>query len=111
MKPIREDGCPIAFTEASVRRIEKHPGGYPCFIRFIRHEAFDVFVSRITPGANNPGVPTEEITARPDSDFFAGRWSSVTDPQRDLPHVASRLDDPESEFGVQEIVELPGNRR
>ena len=106
VKPIQEDDCPITFTEESIRQIERHSGGYPYFIQFICHEAFDVFVSQITTGSNNPSVPIEEITAKLDSDFFAGRWSRVTDRQRDLLHVASRLDDPESEFSVQEIVEL-----
>jgi len=106
VKPIQEDGCPITFTEESIRQIEKHSGGYPYFIQFICHEAFDVFVSQITTGSNDPSVPIEEITAKLDSDFFAGRWSRVTDRQRDLLYVVSRLDDPEFEFTVQEIVEL-----
>ena len=106
VKPIQEDGCPISFTEESIRRIEKHSGGYPYFIQFICHEAFDVFTSQLTTGLANPSVPIEEITAKLDSDFFAGRWSRVTDRQRDLLHVVSRLGDPESEFSVQEIVEL-----
>ena len=105
VKPIQEDGCPITFTEESIRQIEKHSGGYPYFIQFICHEAFDVFVSQITTGSSNPSVPIQEITAKLDSDFFAGRWSRVTDRQRDLLYVVSRLD-PESEFSVQEIVEL-----
>lgn len=106
VKPIQEDGCPITFTGESIRQIEKHSGGYPYFIQFICHEAFDVFVSQITTGSDNPSVPIEAITAKLDSDFFAGRWSKVTDRQRDLLYVVSRLDDPESEFSVQEIVEL-----
>ena len=106
VRPIQEDDCPISFTEESIRQIERHSGGYPYFIQFICHEAFDVFVSQITTGSSHPGVPINEITARLDSDFFAGRWSRVTDRQRDLLYVVSRLDDPESEFSVQEIVEL-----
>ena len=106
VKPIQEHGCPITFTEESIRQIERHSSGYPYFIQFICREAFDVFVSQIT-GSNNPSVPIQEITAKLDSDFFAGRWSRVTDRQRDLLYVVSRLDDPESEeFSVQEIVEL-----
>ena len=105
VKPIQEDGCPITFTEESIRQIESHSAGYPYFIQFICHEAFDVFVSQVTTGWTNPSVPIREITAKLDSDFFAGRWSRVTDRQRDLLYVVSRLD-PESEFSVQEIVEL-----
>ena len=106
VKPIQEDGCPITFTEESIRQIESHSAGYPYFIQFICHEAFDVFVSQVTTGLTNPSVPIREITTKLDSDFFAGRWSRVTDRQRDLLYVVSMLDDPESEFSVQEIVEL-----
>ena len=106
VKPIQGDGCPITFTEESIRQIESHSAGYPYFIQFICHEAFDVFVSQVTTGLTNPSVPIREITTKLDSDFFAGRWSRVTDRQRDLLHVVSMLDDPESEFSVQEIVEL-----
>ena len=106
VKPIQEDDCPISFTDESIRQIERHSSGYPYFIQFICHEAFDVFVSQITTGADNPSVPIDAITAKLDSGFFAGRWSRVTDRQRDLLYVVSRLDDPESEFSVQEIVEL-----
>ncbi len=106
VKPIQEDGCPITFTEESIRQIERHSSGYPYFIQFICHEAFDVFVSQITTGSTNPSVPIDAITARLDSDFFVDRWSRVTDRQRDLLNVVSRLDDPGSEFSVKEIVEL-----
>ena len=105
-KPIQEDDCPITFTEESIRLIEKHSGGYPYFIQFICHEAFDVFLAQAAAGPGNPSVPITEITAKLDSDFFAGRWSRVTDRQRDLLYVVAMLDDPESEFSVQEIVEL-----
>lgn len=106
VKPIQEDGCPISFTEESIRQIEKHSGGYPYFIQFICHEAFDVFLAQMRTRLSNPSVPIAEITAKLDSDFFAGRWSRVTDRQRDLLYVVAMLDDPESEFSVQEIVEL-----
>ena len=106
VRPIQEDGCPITFTEESIRLVEKRSGGYPYFIQFICHEAFDVFVSQITTGSDNAGVPIEAITAKLDSDFFAGQWARATDRQRDLLHVASRLEGTESEFSVQEIVAL-----
>jgi DNA-binding IclR family transcriptional regulator len=40
-----------------------------------------------------------------DSDFFAGRWARATDRQRELLEVVARLEDPDGEFTVQEIVE------
>ena len=106
VRSIQEDDCPITFTEESIHRIGERSGGYPYFIQFICHETFDAFMSQIGTGSNNPSVPIDEITAKLDSDFFAGRWSRVTDRQRDLLYVVSRLDDPESEFSVQEIVAL-----
>ena len=106
VRPIQDDGCPITFTEESIRQIENHSAGYPYFVQFICREAFDVFASQVATGSDNPSVPIREITSKLDSDFFAGRWSRVTDRQRDLLYVASRLGDPESEFSVQEIVEL-----
>ena len=99
-------GRTITFTDQSILQIEQHSGGYPYFIQFICREAFDVFVSQVTTGAKDPSVPIEAITAKLDSDFFAGRWSRVTDRQRDLLHVVSRPDYAHAEFSVQEIVAL-----
>ena len=53
----------------------------------------------------DPRIPIDGITAKLDSEFFAGRWSRVTDRQRDLLFVVSMLDSPEREFTVQEIVQ------
>ena len=64
VKPIQEDDCPITFTEESIRLIEKHSGGYPYFIQFICHEAFDVFLAQAAAGPGNPSVPITEITAK-----------------------------------------------
>ena len=110
VKPIEDEGCPITFTESSIRQIERHSGGYPYFIQFICREAFDAFAARVGRNPDNPSVPIDAITAKLDSHFFAGRWSRVTERQRDLLRVASRLHDSdgasaESEFSVQEIVE------
>ena len=59
VRPIQEDDCPISFTEESIRQIERHSGGYPYFIQFICHEAFDVFVSQITTGSSRPRRPDQ----------------------------------------------------
>lgn len=105
VRPIEQDGCPITFTEESIRLIEKHSAGYPYFIQFICREVFDVFVAQDQAGIETLSVPMDEITGKLDSDFFAGRWSRVTDRQRDLLYVVSMLDHPDEEFTVQEIVE------
>jgi len=50
-------------------------------------------------------VPIIEIHRQLDSDFFAGRWSRITDRQRELLIVIAHLESAEDEFTVQEIVE------
>ena len=41
-----------------------------------------------------------------DADFFAGRWGRATDRQREFLTVIARLENCDSEFTVQEIVEM-----
>jgi hypothetical protein len=79
-------------------------GGYPYFIQFICREVYDVW-SLEAPGGRAAGVPAVEIQRKLDSDFFAGRWSRVTDRQRELLTVVAQLESAELEFTVQEIVE------
>ncbi|MDE0393406.1 MAG: AAA family ATPase [Gammaproteobacteria bacterium] len=105
VRPVQKEGCPITFTDKSIRQIERHSAGYPYFIQFICREAFDALASSARAGVRDPRIPIDEITAKLDSDFFAGRWSRVTDRQRDLLFVVSMLDSPEREFTVQEIVQ------
>ena len=105
VRPVQKEGCPIAFTDESIRQIEQHSAGYPYFIQFNCREAFDALAPSARAGVRDPRIPIDGITATPDSDFFAGRWSRVTDRQRDLLFVVSMLDSPEREFTVQEIVQ------
>jgi transcriptional regulator of acetoin/glycerol metabolism len=44
-----------------------------------------------------------------DADFFAGRWSRVTDRQRQLMAIIALLPNPDDEFTVQDIVESEAN--
>jgi len=105
VKPIQDELCPISLTERSIDQIARHSGGYPYFIQFICREMFDAFIGQVGEGTTEPSVPITEITRKLDSDFFAGRWSRVTDRQRDLLLTIAVLDQPEKEFTVQEIVE------
>lgn len=101
-KPL--DRYPIKLTESSIEHIVKESGGYPYFIQFFCREIYDHFlVARRTDRAYR--VPVEAITRKLDSDFFAARWSRITDRQRELLHVIARLPSAEDEFTVQEIVE------
>lgn len=104
LKPIAVAGCPIRFTPASVETICRESGGYPYFIQFICREVFDVFLQQ--HAANEPpAVPIDAIQRKLDDDFFAGRWGSLTDRQRELLWVVANLERPDEEFTILELVE------
>jgi hypothetical protein len=104
-KPIEDEHCPVKFGDESVDIISTISGGYPYFIQFICREVYDVFIQQIGSGTE-PGVPVDEIIRKLDTDFFSGRWARATDRQRELLGVVARLESADSEFTVQEIVEL-----
>ncbi|MDR3027248.1 MAG: ATP-binding protein [Acinetobacter sp.] len=96
---------PLKLTSSSVDVIIDISGGYPYFIQFICREVYDLFINQFNQGQQVTGVPQEEILLKLDSDFFAGRWARATDRQRDLMLVIAHLENCESEFSVQEILE------
>jgi len=101
--PIREHAPDMHFTPESVDLIVKRSGGYPYFIQFICKEVFDVFLVQHEAG-EDLCAPMTAIISKLDSDFFAARWSKVTDRQRVLLWVAAHLPTCDGEFTVQEIV-------
>jgi len=104
LKPIEDIMSPIKLDKNSVNIIIYNSGGYPYFIQFICREVYDAFLPYLSVG-ESPSIPIDEIIRKLDTDFFAGRWSGVTDRQRELLIVIAGLDNCESEFTVQEIVE------
>jgi hypothetical protein len=106
--PIELAECPIIFTERSVHAIWQESGGYPYFIQFICREVFDVFIQHMDGDADNapPEIPIGPIQRKLDTDFFAGRWSRVTDRQRELLWVIAHLKAADEEFTIQELVKL-----
>lgn len=104
LKPLQKIKSPINFNSKSVDMIIKETGGYPYFIQFICREAFDVLLQK-TQTDETILVPIEEITRKLDTDFFAGRWSRVTDRQRELLYIIAHLPKSHLEFTVQEIVD------
>lgn len=104
LKPIAVANCPVSFSDESVTTICEESGGYPYFIQFICREVFDVFIQQAADD-QPAGVPVEPIQRKLDTDFFAGRWSKVTDRQRQLLWVVANLDRPDDEFTIQELVE------
>lgn len=108
VKPTLDEACPIQFSDVSVEIIAGLSAGYPYFIQFICREVYDIWIQRLDCGADNLGIPIEELTRKLDSDFFAGRWAKATDRQRDLLGVIAQLDNSDAEFTVQEIVQASG---
>ena len=82
-------------------------GGYPYFIQFICREVYDAFLANLRASGEAGSIPSDAITRKLDSDFFAGRWARVTDRQRDLMLVIAGLESSDDEFTVQEVVEGP----
>ena len=109
LKPIQSARCPITFTNKSVEAIIDMSGGYPYFIQFICREVFDLFIQKVNTG-EKAEVPLEAIGRKLDSDFFAGRWTRATDRQRELLTVIAHLPNCDSEFTVQEVVEVSRER-
>lgn len=103
VKPVQDANCPIKFADETVSAIAKLSGGYPYFIQFICKEVYDVWIAKINSG-EVPSVPTSDIVRKLDTDFFQGRWSKVTDRQRELLQVIATLNTCDDEFTVQEIV-------
>jgi len=105
LKPIDDADCPLKLNRRSVKTIVTMSGGYPYFIQFICREVYDLFIQQLSAG-KEAHVPSEAITRKLDTDFFAGRWSRATDRQRDLLMAIVCLDNCDSEFTVQEVVEV-----
>jgi len=99
-RPIEKS--PFQFTSDGINRIIELSGGYPFFIQFICRESFDL----VLRGDELDEARLQSIIAKLDSDFFAGRWARATDRQRDLLNLIAELDTADSEFSVQEIVEV-----
>jgi hypothetical protein len=105
-----EKDCSIRFGSESVKTIWTVTRGYPYFVQYMCREVFDIWVQAVEAGQSLPLIPVLEITAKLDSDFFAGRWARATDRQRELLGLIADLPNANAEFTVQEIVEIPANK-
>lgn len=108
-KPIADTICPVKFSDIAIEAIIMHSGGYPYFIQYICKEAFDSYIQQSNLGVSNPVVFLEEIIRKLDTDFYAGRWGSLTDRQRELLGVVANLSTADEEFSVIDIAELSKN--
>ncbi|HYD91557.1 MAG TPA: hypothetical protein VEA37_08750, partial [Flavobacterium sp.] len=67
-------------------------------------ETFDSVLQQIKVGVESPNVVISEFVRKLDTDFYAARWSRVTDRQRDLLIVIAKLPNANEEFTTKEIV-------
>jgi Cdc6-like AAA superfamily ATPase len=102
-KPIQKSECPVVLADEFITEIVKASGGYPYFIQFICREVFDTVLQKVERGGPQ-SVSIEDIIRKLDADFFMGRWSNVTDRQRDLLYVIAHLDNFGTDFSVQDVV-------
>lgn len=111
--PIEKDHCPVTFTERGIAEIIKYSSGYPYFIQFFCKEAFDSILQQIKVGKHKPRIIISEFVRKLDTDFYAGRWSRVTDRQRELLIVIAKLPNANEEFTANDIskksIEILGN--
>ena len=105
VKPMEAKACPVRMDSSTIELIIDLSGGYPYFIQFICREMYD---SLLFGPDGTAFAPVDAILAKLDTDFFAGRWARVSDRQRVLLYVVSRLDHTEEEFSLAEIVTLSG---
>lgn len=111
LKPIEVADSPSFFNEQSVILIWRESGGYPYFIQFICREVFDVIIQAVNNQmADPPVIPIAPIQRKLDTDFFAGRWSRVTDRQRELLWAIAQLEAADEEFTIQELVKCTKER-
>lgn len=97
--PTTKADCPPAPTKRTVEMLIDSSGGYPYFIQFVCREFYDIWLRDM-----KREVPIDEILAKLDVDFFAGRWGKATDRQRDLLRTVAELPNCDGEFTGQEIV-------
>ncbi len=104
LKPIQDQDCPVRFSDQAVVDITKQSGGYPYFIQFLCRDMYDSYLQRKSSGKVNPALTIAQSVQKLDDDFFAGRWSRVTDRQRQLLAVVAQLPNCDDEFTLQEAV-------
>lgn len=100
-KPLRS--AKFNMEDELVTEIVNASGGYPYFIQFIAREAYDAAVDKWLTGSGLQ-VSWNEVLRKLDGDFFAARWSRVTDRQRDLLRCIAKLPNCDREFTIEEIV-------
>lgn len=100
VRPLEASACPARAEDGAVERIIDLSGGYPYFIQFICREMYEALA------LGGAAVPVEAVLIKLDTDFFAGRWSRVSERQKALLSVIARTEHADGEFAIAEIVAL-----
>lgn len=104
LKPINQvEGCGVTFNDLGISEIQKYSSGYPYFIQFFCREAFDLILQQIKLGVDMPHIKIADFVKKLDIDFYSGRWSRVTDRQRELLSVIATLATANEEFTVKDV--------
>jgi len=101
--PIQKEGCPVTFTKLGISEIIRYSSGYPYFIQFFCREAFDLILQQIEFGVEMPDIRIADFVVKLDIDFYSGRWSRITDRQRELLSIIAKLPTANEEFTVKDI--------
>ena len=104
VKPLAN--TPLRFSNDSIDTVISVSGGYPYVIQFICKETYDVWIQASLEGKEIPGIPPDDLLRKLDADFFHARWVNITDRQREVLRLISKLDNCDGEFSGQEIVEI-----
>lgn len=99
---------PVKFDEDLVTSIVQASGGYPYFLQYICKEVYDIQAARANAGEPTGQVPIDGIIRKLDSDFFQGRWAQLSDRQKDLLVVISKIVGNEEEFSAQAVAQRSG---
>ncbi len=113
LKPFNGEQCPVTFSDHGISEIIKYSSGYPYFIQFFCKEAFDLIIQQIKLSVEMPDIKISDFVKKLDIDFYSGRWSRVTDRQRELLGVIAKLATANEEFTIKDIAkkseEVNGN--
>lgn len=104
LRPIRQEHCPVRFTEDEIENLIRISGGYPYFIQFFCKEAYDSYLQQISVGIEDPELTIDEVVRKLDNDFYAGRWVRTTDRQKDLLEIIAKIPSANDEFSAQDII-------
>ena len=104
--PIKKEGCPVTFSDFGISEIIKYSSGYPYFILFFCRESFDLILQQIELGVDMPSIRIAAFVKKLDIDFYSGRWSRVTDRQRELLSLIAKLPTANEEFTVKDVAQI-----